>query len=251
MRRLMNDNRIREISSSVDIRGLNLLDSRTTVGSLSENDEYSYDEMKRFWSNSRNIRQSIATGSEPFPREMLNPQSEIVLSKKILDLIVEYYLASYENFDFQASFDDGPEDSIVISRVTINKFGRCKISSEVFGSTMSSRHVKRFILVNFITRDDNVDCYAGQVQYFFKHIVDFEDGPVEHNLAYVRWYKPAETSCNVELWKNEFYSYGRNSIIPVQNILCRFVPVKCKISNRQDAIEYLAINPINRKFHIR
>ena len=48
----MNDNRIREISSSVDIRGLNLLDSQTTVGSLSENDEYSYDEMERFWFNS-------------------------------------------------------------------------------------------------------------------------------------------------------------------------------------------------------
>src|SRR5438270_12277609 len=37
-----------------------------------------------------------------------------------------------------------------------------------------------------------------------------------------------EKTCNVELWKNEFYSYGRDSIIPVQNILCRFVPVKCK-----------------------
>ena len=48
----------------------------------------------------------------------------------------------------------------------------------------------------------------------------------------------------VELWKNKFYSYGRDSIIPVQNILCRFVPVKCKISNRQDAIEYLAINQL-------
>ena len=96
--------------------------------------------MERFWSNSRNIRQSIATGSEPFPGEMLNPQSEIVLSKKMLDLMVEYYLA---------------------------KFGRCRIGSEVFGSTMSSRHVKSsFILVNFITRDDKVDCYAGQVQYF-------------------------------------------------------------------------------------
>ena len=139
--------------------------------------------MERFWSNSRNIRQSIATGSEPFPGEMLNPQSELVLSKKMLDLMVEYYLASYENFDFQAPFDDGPEDSIVISRVTINKFGRCRIGSEVFDSTMSSRHVKSsFILVNFIIRDDKVDCYAGQVQYFFKHIVDFEDGPVEHNL---------------------------------------------------------------------
>ena len=169
MRRLMNDNRIREISSSVDIRGLNLLDSRTTVGSLSENDEYSYDEMERFWSNSRNIRQSIATGSEPFPGEMLNPQSELVLSKKMLDLMVEYYLASYENFDFH---DDGPEDSIVISRITINKFGRCRIGSEVFGSTMSSRHVKSsFILVNFITRDDKVNCYADQVQYFFKHMM--------------------------------------------------------------------------------
>jgi len=190
----MNDNRIREISSSVDIRGLNLLDSRTTVGSLSENDEYSYDEMERFWSNSRNIRESIATGSEPFPGEMLNPTSENVpLSKEMLDLMVDYYIATYENFDFQAPFDDGPEDSIIISHVTINKFGRCRIGSEVFGSTMSSRHVKSsFILVNFITRDDKVDCYAGQVQYFFKHIVDFEDGPVEHNLAYVRWYKTSK-----------------------------------------------------------
>src|SRR5213082_991858 len=92
MRRLMNDNRIREISSSVDIRGLNLLDSRTTIGSLSENDEYSYNEMERFWSNSRNIWKSIATRSEPFSGEILNPKSEMVL----LDLMVEYYFASYE-----------------------------------------------------------------------------------------------------------------------------------------------------------
>ena len=87
---------------------------------------------------------------------------------------------------------------------------------------MSSRHVKSsFILVNFITRNDKVDCYAGQVQYFFKYIVNFKDGPVEYNLAYVQWYKLAETSkvryyfsidddeetCNIKLWKNEFYSF--------------------------------------------
>ena len=138
----MNDNRIREISSSVDIWGLNLLDSRTTVGSLSENNEYSYDKMERFWSNSRNIQKSIATGSEPFPGKMLNPKSKMILSKEMLDLMVEYYLASYENFDFQALFDNGPEDSIIISHVTINKFGWYRIGSEVFSSTMSSRHVK-------------------------------------------------------------------------------------------------------------
>src|SRR5439155_9805662 len=82
MRRLMNDNRIREISSSIDIRGLNLLDSRTTVGSLSENDKYLYDEMKQFWSNSKNIRESIATRSEPFSGEMLNPMFDNVLLSK-------------------------------------------------------------------------------------------------------------------------------------------------------------------------
>lgn len=268
MRRLMNDNRIREISSSdcIQTKGLDLLDNRTTVGSLSEVDEYSSDEMERFWANSRNIQDSIITGREPFPGEMLGPTSEgVILTKSMLDLMVEYYTATYESNNFKAPFDDGPEDSIIL-RVTINKFGRCRIGSEVFGSTMSSRHSKSsFILSNFITFDNKVDCYAGQVQYFFKHIIDFEDGPAEHNLAYVRWFKPAETSnvryyfsiddeektCNVELWKNEFYRDGRDCIIPIQNILCRFVPVKYKISTRQNAIEYLAINPINRKFHIR
>ena len=184
----------------------------------------------------------------------------------MLDLMVEYYNATYESHDFKAPFDHGPEDSIIIGRVTINMFGRCRIGSEVFGSTMSSRHVKSsFVLANFVTSDDNVDCYASQIQYFFKHIVDFENGLVEHNLAYIQWYKPAETSniryyfgiddeektCNVELWKNEFFPDGRDCIIPVQNILGRFVPVKYQISTRQNAVEYLAINPINRKFHIR
>jgi hypothetical protein len=269
MRRLMNDNRIRDISSSANFqtKGLELLDNRSTVGSLSEDDEFLSDEMERFWFNSRNILESTVTGCEAFPGEMLRPNSEnIILTKSMLDLMVEYYNATYESHDFKAPFDHGPEDSIIISRVTINMFSRCRIGSEVFGSTMSSRHVKSsFVLANFVTSDDNVDCYAGQVQYFFKHIVDFADGPVEHNLAYIQWYKPAETSniryyfgiddeektCNVELWKNEFFPDGRDCIIPVQNILGRFVPVKYQISTRQNAVEYLAINPINRKFHIR
>src|SRR5437763_15533471 len=100
------------------------------------------DNMERFWSNSRNIRQSIATGSELFPGEMLNPQSEIVLSKKMLDLMIEYYLASYENCDFQAPFDGGREESIVSSRITINTFGGCRVGTEPSSWTMSSRHVR-------------------------------------------------------------------------------------------------------------
>ena len=99
--------------------------------------------MERFWSNSRNVQGSIITGREPFPGEMLRPTSEKVdLSKSMLDLMVEYYTATYETLNFKAPFGDGPEDSIILSCVTINMFGRCRIGSEVFSLTMSSQHVK-------------------------------------------------------------------------------------------------------------
>ena len=57
--------------------------------------------------------------------------------------------------------------------------------------------------------------------------------------------------CNVELWGTEFYPEGRDCIIPVHNILSRFVPIKYKISDRKNVREYLAVNPVNRKFNIR
>jgi hypothetical protein len=141
----MNNNRIREISSSLNTqtKGLDLLENRTMVGSLSEDNEYSSDEMERFWFNSRNIRESIVTRHELFSGKMLSPKAEkVLLTKPMLDLMVEYYTATYETHNFKAPFDDGPVDLIIISRITINKFGRCRIGSEVFGSTMASRHVK-------------------------------------------------------------------------------------------------------------
>ena len=67
----------------------------------------------------------------------------------------------------------------------------------MFGSKMSMRHVKSsYILANFLTNNGQVDCYPGQVQYYFKHVVDLPNGPTEHNLAYVRWYKLVETAKN-------------------------------------------------------
>ncbi|EXX67733.1 hypothetical protein RirG_111720 [Rhizophagus irregularis DAOM 197198w] len=104
-------------------------------------------------------------------------------------------------------------------------------------------------------------CYPGQVQFFFSHKVDLPDGELEHNLAFIRWYQPANSRyyfsieddeiCNVELWGTKFYPEGQDCIIPVHNILSRFVPIKYKISDRKNAREYLAVNPINRKFNIR
>jgi hypothetical protein len=230
------------------------------------NDQFSSDEMKRFWLNSRNIRESSVTGCEAFPGEALGPYSENELMKEsMLDLMVKYYYDTHERYNFRKPADEEFDDDTITIRVKMSKFGRCRIGSEMFGSVMSSRHIKNsYILAKFITRDGSVESYPGQVQYYFKHTVDFLNGPVEHYLAFIRWYQPVtkrfhfnvndgeETeTCNVELWKSVYYTESRDCIIPVHNILCRFVPVTYKISSSRNAIEYLAINPLNRKIHIR
>ncbi|GET53938.1 hypothetical protein GLOIN_2v1786147 [Rhizophagus irregularis DAOM 181602=DAOM 197198] len=266
MRRLMFDNQISNIiNSGVESKGLDLISNRPSVGSLSEADQFSADEMRRFWLTSRNIHESTTTGKEAFPGEMLRPVfNDIVMSSDMLDLIVEYYMASYETMEFRKPFGEGAEDSIIV-QVKMNQFGRCRIGSEIFGSSISSRHVKSsFILAKFMTESGDIDCYPGQVQYFFTHAVNLPDGLSEHNLAFIRWYKPAESSniryhfrvrddeiCNVELWGTEFYPESRDCIIPVHHILGRFIPTKYRISGRRSSNVYLAVNPVNRKFHIR
>ncbi|GET54803.1 hypothetical protein GLOIN_2v1775288 [Rhizophagus irregularis DAOM 181602=DAOM 197198] len=263
MRRLMFDKQIENIiSSGIEVKGLELLNSQRTIGSLSVTDEFSSDEMHRFWLNSQNIKDSQISGKEGFPGEFLKPVfHNILLSSEILNLMVEYYNATYESFGFRRPLVEGLDNDIII-RVKINQFGRCRIGSEVFGSSLSLRHVKSsYVLAKFITDDEDVDTYPGQIQYYFTHVVDFPDGPVEHFLAYVRWYKHANSTniryyfssdeiCNVELWNTEFYPISRDCIIPVHHILSRFVPVSYQISNRQNAREYLAVNPISRKYQL-
>jgi hypothetical protein len=263
MRRMMTDSHINSIiNSSEIIKGLELLNKRPSVGSLSEADEFSSDEIERFWLNSRNIQQSSITGSEPFPGEMMGPNSEnVVMSDSMLNLLVEYYMATYETLNFRRPFGEGHENSIVIP-VKMNQFGRCRIGSETFGSNMSARHIKSsYILAKFVAKDGSVDCYPGKIQYFFTHKVALPDGQFEHNLAFIQWYQFAKSryhfsidddeACNVELWNTIFYPESRDCIIPVHNILSRFVPVMYKTSDRKNAKEYLAVNPINRKLNIR
>ena len=119
-------------------------------------------------------------------------------------------------------------------------------------------------MAKFETQDGRIDTYPGQIQFFFVHSIcvngtDLDD----HYLAYIRWYKESKNRyhfsvnddnnqqiCNVELWDSEFYPKSRDCIVPVHHILGRFVPTKYKISNRKNAKEYIAINPINRKFNL-
>ena len=73
--------------------------------------------------NLRNIQESPITECETFSGEMLKPTSEIVSSNELLDRIVEYYIATYEMYNFRKPFGEGPDDSIIIN-IKINKFRR-------------------------------------------------------------------------------------------------------------------------------
>ena len=195
MRRIMNDCKISNIiNSGINTKGLELLDNRPSVGSLSATDPFDSEELKRFLEHSKNIQDSEITGSEAFPGEMLNPCSEnVLLSQEMQDLMVNYYNATYESLEFRKPFGEGSEDSIVI-QVKINKYGRCRIGSEIFGSTFSARHSKNsYVTAKFVTQDGTVDCYPGIVQFFFTHEVNLDhNNLVKHHLAFIRWYKPTK-----------------------------------------------------------
>lgn len=267
MRRLMAEAQVNDIISSCsEVRGLELFDNQPSVGSLSDTNELSTDEMYRFLMNSVNISQSPITGCEIFPGSFLQPRSEnVCLENSIYDLLVKYYEDTYVDSIFRKPFtEELPNSTIVINKT--NHFGRCQIGAEVFGSAASPRHIKSsFILAKFISRDGSVDTYPGQIQYFFEHNIYLSYQNLTHKLAYVKWYKSASSAsiryhfsiddevetCNIELWENSFYPNSRDNLIPIHNILGRFIPVKYKTSNRSNSREYLAVIPLNRKVHLR
>jgi hypothetical protein len=262
MRRLMNDLQIVNLTKiHSDKTGFEFLNNRLNIGSISELDQFSTDELYRFLNNTYKIQETVINGSEQFPGELLNPKNlNIILHAEVLDLLVEYYEASYETMNFRRPFTNNINDSIIIRNIA-NQYGRIRIGSETFDSVMSSRNIKgSFVLARFVNHDGSVDLYPGQVQFFFTHSVNFPNVE-EHKLAFIRWFKPvnsadvrfyfgSENNANIELWSTEFYPVRRECIIPIHNIFGRFIPFKYRISNRRDSCEYLAVIPLNRKYNI-
>ncbi|PKC55578.1 hypothetical protein RhiirA1_446785 [Rhizophagus irregularis] len=107
---------------------------------------------------------SQISGKEGFPGEFLKPIfHNILLSSEMLNLMVEYYNTTYESFGFWRPLVEGLDNDIII-RVKINQFRRCRIGSEVFGSSLSLRHVKSsYVLAKFITDDEDVNTYPAVI----------------------------------------------------------------------------------------
>jgi hypothetical protein len=252
--------------------GLKFVQPRPTLGSLAAYDEFEFDELYRFIQNFHLETDDIITGIESFPGEMMKPvKIGVNLPEEIYNSLIQYYKDVYDlnfiSFTESASnrnnnIRNSDQQIIVLPR--INQFSRIRIGSEIFGSIISPRYKKNsYILANFIQENEITERFPGQVQYFFEHTVKLLDGYHTHRLAFVKWYLPVESrqkrfycqinqdenSCNIEMWKYDFYNTGRDSIIPVHNIYSRFVASNFIIGKR-NPITYMAVIPINRHFYI-
>jgi hypothetical protein len=192
---------------------------------------------------------------------LMDPYKETTLPTDILNLLVEYY-ENLNNDDYFISISSmiDPSNNIVVNS-NIKQYGRLRIGADIYGSVQAARHEKSsYILARFVQNDGTVDTYPGQVQFFFEHTV-YKWQSLVHSLALVRWYKPVRdhkiryhfqvdeedtNSCNIELWSNEFYPMKRDSIIPIHNILGKFI--KCKICvGKKNQKEYMAVIALNKK----
>ncbi|CAG8722879.1 713_t:CDS:1, partial [Funneliformis mosseae] len=151
---------------------------------------------------------------ESFSESFLKPlKRNVIPQKDFQQLLAEFYCNIY-NKEFVAllHIHNTLKDSIPVLP-NIDQFDRLRIRTEIFGSTLSSRHTSSAkILARFILSDDTFDTYPGQIQFFFEHMVYLPEART-HHLAYVRWYKPAENpkirfhcqvadddkTCNIEL----------------------------------------------------
>ena len=136
MRRLMTETQINDIiSSSSEVIGIELLNKQPSVSFLSE---FPTNEMYQFLMNSRNILESPITGCEEFPGIFLAPRSEdICLDEQIYDLLIEYYKDTYVDSIFRKLFTENlPNLMIIINKA--NRYGRCQIGAEIFGSAAAT-----------------------------------------------------------------------------------------------------------------
>ena len=240
---------------------LEIIKPRKSVGSLAALDDFAGDEFQNFIRFSF-IEEESAYGTERFPRMLMKPCQETTLPNHILDLLVEFYNSLYNDYFISIYSITGPNNNIVVN-CKIRQYGRIRIGADIYGSVQTSRHEKSsYILVQFVQEGGTIDIYPGQVQFFFEHTIyrNNNSQPSIHSLALVKWYKPVRDhkiryycqvnndikSCNIELWTNEFYDMTRDSIIPIHNILGKFIKCDFSIGTKRQK-KYMAVIALNKK----
>jgi hypothetical protein len=264
--RIMNENSflqyyLSNCDEEILCTSLDIIKPKKSTGSLSVLDDFESDEYQNFIRLSR-IEDESAIGTEPFPGKLMNPCQETNLPNDILDLLVEYYDNLYDDSFISISSITASSNNCNVVNPRIKQYGRLRIGADIYGSVQAARHEKSsYILARFVQNDETVDTYPGQVQFFFEHAIYLNNKSTTHSLALVKWYKPVQDhkiryycqvddddikSCNIELWSNEFFKLGRDSIIPVHNVLSKFIKSKFYVGVTKPK-EYMAVIPLNKK----
>ena len=241
-----------------------LLKTNSHTGSLSLTNELESFDMELFINMSTDIKDCNLSGSEKFLGTFLfSTYEDVELPADVVYDLAKYYENVYGD-TFVAPFDYWKDYEIPITD-KITQAGHCQIRAEIIKSTISSRHKSSsFILAKFESMHNHqIDTYPKQILYFFEHSVEVKEGNQpelkKHWLAYCVWYKPLKKwflltcpndlkLCKVELWSREVYSKGRDSIIPVHQILSHFIPVPFYIG--KDKKEVIAVVSLNKCFNI-
>ncbi|EXX76589.1 hypothetical protein RirG_031800 [Rhizophagus irregularis DAOM 197198w] len=113
------------------MNALPLVQSRLTTGSLAAYDGFDFNELYHFMQNfHQNIDNTITTGSEEFPGEMLTPRNRVSLPNATYELLNFTSIADLASSDLSSG--DSNQSIVVLPIVT--QFGRIRIAAKIFGS---------------------------------------------------------------------------------------------------------------------
>jgi len=161
---------------------------KETVGSLVAHNDFDLKKYFEFLSMAKNVKEKVGVGSEAFPEELIKLTKKVKLPLEVLNLLIEYYQNTYDcSFIALSNIHNlSPESRVVLPQVIY--FGRLRIEAEVIGSIYAARHIRLAnILSQFVLDDDNTtDIYPGQVQFFFKHMIQLSEGETTYSLAFVK-----------------------------------------------------------------
>ena len=153
---------------------LELVKSRPTSGSLAMYDGFDSFKLYQFRQTFRNELDVTITGSEKFPGEMLTSKKDRVpLPDDIYDLLIQYYNTAYDASEFEFVTIAGASERLIseenstefiVVSPNISQYGRIRIGSEIFGTTIAPRYLKNsYILARFIQDNETIDLFFSEV----------------------------------------------------------------------------------------
>jgi hypothetical protein len=235
-------------------KSLQFLAPKKAAGSLAVTNEFNTEELQYFISLRHDMSNKIY-GTENIPGRMLTPSYKVSIPINVQKILCEWYATLYNR---------NKKDVKACMEVTMNQHAKLQIGNEIFGSKIAGRHENNAIILAKwkAYRDRTSDIYPGVVQFYFEHTLTLPNGSKTHLLACVKWYKNAPSSSirfkhkfmglevsNTELWKDEYYEEGQDSIIAVHRIYGRAIKINYPVG-KKNKDNYVSIIPLNRRFNV-